>query len=82
MPSRRNGWYVTRLPVIWAGRMRRLGARFLFLHERNDLPPRPALSLPRGGEDRLHVKGTLGGLFLPNPPDFIHNVILRHGVLS
>ena len=36
------------------------------------------MPLPRGGEYCLHVKGALGGLFLANAPNFIHNVIFRH----
>ncbi|MEK7408563.1 MAG: hypothetical protein AAB225_26120, partial [Acidobacteriota bacterium] len=59
-----------------------LGAESLLLQKRNDLVPRPALSLLRSGEDCLYVEGVLRGLFLTNTPDILDNVVLRHGLFS
>ena len=63
-------------------RMQPCAARHLLRNKRNNLSPRPALSLFCGGENCFHLKAVLGGLSLAKAPHFIHNVIIGHGKLS
>ena len=59
--------------------MRQRGTQRFLMDEGKDFSSRPALPLFCGGKNRFHVKAVLGGLFFANTPDFIHNVIIRHG---